>query len=421
MISRYHIQAIRGEKGVIEETLVLPDSEFEDDEILEWRVKNLPEQLLSCLHRFTRIPNADSVLPIIVAYELMPLLGLNVTSGLFCYGASGSGKSTINDLLQLLNPCYDGNTKPLSAMDSPNGWLQSLSRYRWQNLDGTVKPCPFVAIDDLTSKTLLGHTGNTRLQIIKQLPNRNGMVSKGTADGTPMEFHTFSKFSISSITDLGGIEGLSELNRRLIVIKHKPLPEWSEYEFVDSNRGIFLEKYRDFSGWEDYPKIKSMWLQENREHIVKHRTAVRRYFKKNRENYPIPDMLTDFYNPIIAMGLTCGLWNIEQGIEVFRTMIENSTRKGNDSHLNTILKQWLSLDEGYGKMLRRFERNGCGFEVDYSRLVKFLKLKVSENELNHKEIQRQNILGALSDLGYVVTIQNASPLIEMVGRDDEPE
>ena len=138
---------------MIEETLVLPDSEFEDDEILEWRVKNLPEQLLSCLHRFTRIPNADSVLPIIVAYELMPLLGLNVTSGLFCYGASGSGKSTINDLLQLLNPCYDGNTKPLSAMDSPNGWLQSLSRYRWQNLDGTVKPCPFVAIDDLTSKT----------------------------------------------------------------------------------------------------------------------------------------------------------------------------------------------------------------------------------------------------------------------------
>lgn len=399
----------------------LPAPEYEDDEIIEWRVKDFPLQLLDILHRFTRIPNADTVLPILTAYELMPLLGLNVVTGLFCYGPSGSGKSSIGDLFQLLNPCYDGSTKPLSAMDSPNGWLQSLSKYRWLSPSGNVKPCPMVSIDDLTRNTLQGEIGNQRLQLIKQLPNRNGVVSKGSTDGTPVEYHTFSKFLLSSITDLGSIEGLSELNRRVIVIKHKPLGEWTEGEYSDKNRGLYLEKYRDYTGWEDYPKIKMMWLEENKNELVKHRTAIKRYYKKNREAYPIPEALIDVYNPLIAMGMTCGLWTMNDGIHLFEKLLESNSRKGNDSHLTTILKQWLELDEGYGKMLRRFEKYGYTFEVEYSRLVKFLKTKVSENELTTMEIKRQFILGAMSDLGYMVTIEGARPVIEMRGNNDDDE
>ena len=399
----------------------LPPEVFEDEEILEWRVKDFPTQLLDAFYRFTRIPDSDTVLPILVAYELMPLLGLNVVSGLFCYGPSGSGKSTIGDLLQLLNPCYDGSTKPLSAMDSPNGWLQSLSKYRWQNAEGSVKPCPFLSIDDLTSKTLMGDTGNQRLQIIKQLPNRNGVVSKGTRDLEPQEFHTFSKFLLSSITDLGGIEGLSELNRRVIIIKHKPLSEWTDSDYSERNKNQYLEKYRDYTGWEDYPKIKLMWLNENREQIVKDRTTVKRYYKKYRDEYMVPEALIDFYNPLIAMGMTCGMWSLHDGVHLFERLLESNSRKGSDSHLTTILKQWLSLDEGYGKMLRRFEKHGYSFEVEYSRLVKFLKTKVADNELTSREIQRQSILGAMSDLGYTVEIINASPFIEMKGTDDDDD
>lgn len=396
----------------------LPDPEWEDEEILQWRSNTLPDDLLDCLYRFTRIPNSDFILPIVAAYELMPLHQLNCCSGLFSFGPSGSGKSSLGGLLQRLNPCIDGSTKPLSAMDSPNGWLQSLFRYRWQDMSGLVKPTPFVAIDDLTSKTLLGDTGNQRLQIIKQLPNKSGVVSKGSADGEPLTYHTFSKFAMSSITDLGSIEGLSELNRRVIVLRHKPLTDWIESDFSDKNRNEYLQNPDDYTGWEDYPAIKLLWLSDQREQIVKHRTLVKRTYKNNRESWPIPDVLTEFYHPIIAMGITAGYWNLEAGLEMFKRLIDDNSKRGTDDHLKTVIDQWLSLEEGYAKQIRRFERAQETYEVDYSRVVKFLKVKVSECELTHREISRQNILGAFTDLGYKVTIENASPVIAMEGDDD---
>lgn len=397
----------------------LPDPEWDDSEILEWRSNSLPDDLLNCLYRFTRIPNSDFILPIIAAYELMPLQQLQCCSGLFSFGLSGSGKSALGGLLQLLNPCLDGTTKPLSAMDSPNGWLQSLYKYRWVDMSGQLKPCPFTAIDDLTSKTLLGETGNQRLQIIKQLPSKNGVVSKGSADGEPLTYHTFTKFAISSITDLGSIEGLSELNRRVIIVRHKPLSDWVDSDYSDRNRTEFLQNVHDYTGWEDYPAIKLLWLQDNREQIVKHRTAVKRFYKANREGYPIPEVLIDFYHPILAMGITAGYWTLEDGLKVFTDVLENNQRKGSDDHVKTVIDQWLHLDEGYGKQIKRFERAGISFEVDYSRVVKFLKTKVSEYELTSREISRQAILGAFADLGYKTSIENASPVIIREGIDED--
>lgn len=400
-------------------TFELPDPDYEADEIIEWKTNSLPSDLLECLYKFTRIPNSDFVLPIIAAYELMPVQQLNVVSGLFCHGPSGAGKSSLGNLLQRLNPCLDGSIKPLSAMDSPNGWLQSLFKFRWADTSGLVKPCPFLAVDDLTSKTLLGDVGNQRLQIIKQLPNRYGVVSKGSADGEPVEYHTFCKFLLSSITDLGGIEGLSELNRRVIIIRHKPLGEWTEFDYSERNRDTYLENPSDFTGWEDYPNIKILWLIDNKESIVKHRTQVKRYYKANRENYPIPEMLCEFYNPILAMGITAGYWDLERGLEIFTHLLQQNERKGTENHLKTIIEQWVNLEEGYAKQLRRFERFGTEFEVDYSRVVKFLKQKVSEMELTTREIQRQQILGAFSDLGFRVSVENASPVILMEGNQED--
>ena len=402
-----------------ETTFYLPEGEYDDDEILEWKTRDFPQQLLNCLYRFTRIPNSDSILPIIAAYELMPLLGLPVCSGLFCYGSSGSGKSSLGKMLQVMNPRYDGSTKPLSALDSPTGWLASLKEFRWLNASGTVNPTSLLVIDDLTSKSLLGDIGNQRLQLLKQLNDRSGCITKGAADGSTQTFHTFTKFVFSSITDLGGIEGLSELNRRVILVKHKPITEWAENEYSDRNRGIHLDNYRDFTGWTDYPATKLLWLNQHREEIVKDRTALRRYCKANRDTYPIPEVLIDFYNPIISMGMTAELWAMDEGISLFQNLLERNTRKGNDSHLLTILKQWLDLDEGYGKMLKRFGRLNVGFEVEYSRVMTFLKTKVQDNELNRHEIQRQAILGAFTDLGYQVTIVNASPVIEMIGETED--
>jgi ABC-type oligopeptide transport system ATPase subunit len=400
-------------------TFELPEPDYCDDEVIEWRVKGFPDDLLSCLYKFTRIPQSDFILPIIASYELLPVQQLNVVSGLSCYGPSGSGKSSLGNLLQRLNPCFDGSIKPLSAMDSPNGWLQSLSKFRWEDSSGLTKPCPFVAIDDLTSKTLLGDVGNQRLQIIKQLPNKYGVVSKGSTDGEPVEYHTFTKFLLSSITDLGGIEGLSELNRRVIVIRHKPLSEWTEQDFSDRNRGEHLENPSDFTGWSDYPNIKLLWLTDNRDAIVKHRTTVKRFYKANREGYPIPEMLCEFYHPILSMGMTAGYWTHEEGLDIFTRLLEHNKRKGTENHLKTIIEQWLQLEEGYAKQQRRFEKYGSEYEVDYSRVVKFLKQKVTEMELTSREIRRECILGAFSDLGFRVSVENASPVIIMEGKQDD--
>lgn len=399
--------------------LTLPPPEYEESEILEWTVRELPSQLMSVLQKFTRIPDSDFILPIVGAYELLPLTGLKVVSGLFCYGPSGSGKSTLGNLLQQLNPCYDGSINPLSALDSPNGWLQSLSKYRCISPSGPPKPCPFLAVDDLTGKSLGGETGNLRLQILKQLPNSMGCVSKGSADGDPIEYHTFSKFAISSISDLPSIEGLSELNRRVIVVRHKNVSEWIDSEWSDFNRDIHLEKPDDYTGWKDYPMTKILWLKSVAESIQSDRSKVKRFCKKNRDNYPIPEQLLDFYNPLIAIGITAGFWELEQGVEIFGKLVENNQRTENDSHLKTILNQWIQLDEGYGKYLRRFQSKGYGFEVEYSKVVKFLKDKVSNNELIMREIARPLIVAALSDLGFTVRIEGATIAITMGEMTDD--
>ncbi|MGL6009802.1 MAG: hypothetical protein ACRC1D_10145, partial [Culicoidibacterales bacterium] len=107
------------------------------------------------------------------------------------------------------------------------------------------------------------------------------------------------------------------------------------------------------------------------------------------------------------------------GVEIFGKLVEQNQRTENDSHLKTLLNQWLQLDEGYGKLLRRFQARGYGFEVEYAKVVKFLKGKVSDNELLLREISRQLILGALSDLGFTVRTQDAQITITMGEMQDD--
>lgn len=394
----------------------IDEREIEDSIIFDSRT--LPTDLYGMLQRFTRIPNSDRLLPFIVAYELSPIIGLKSYPILFCYGPSGSGKSTLGEILQKLNPKSPGDYTYLQAADTAKGWEQNMPYHRLDH-HGNPKPFPVVFIDDLEPRCFNGDNGALKLALLKQIVNANGAIRRGGQDGTPLVIEVYCKLVTGSIHDLPMLEGLQELERRCLVVRHKNIAEWEADEHNSFTIENQIENHNDFYFDLSYDENRTIWFNSNAKLIAKHRKEVKAYCKIHDT---IPRNRIQFVYPIIALAITCGFFDDAQSAcEMFRNVFLTRTKANGETALQSMIRQWVRGPESpYKGRFKLFdEMDGLrGFDIPYSEISNFLKSKISNMELNRSECQRPDVIAALGLLGFQVANIGNETVFRLKGKND---
>lgn len=399
------------------ELQIIDEREIEDS--IAFSPGTLPTDLYGVLQRFTRIPDSDRILPFIVAYELSPIKGLKSYPILFCGGPSGSGKSTLGEILQKLNPRAPGDYTYLQSSDTAKGWEQNLPFHRLDH-HGNEKPFPVVFIDDLEPRTFGGDNGALKLSLMKQIVNSNGAIRRGGQDGTPLVIEVYCKLITGSIHDLPMLEGLQELERRCLVVKHKNIAEWEENEHNDYSKRNQIENHNDYHFDLSYDENRALWFNSNVDRIRKHRKAVKEYCKTHDT---IPRNRIQFVYPIIAMSISCGFFDsVESACETFRDVFLTRTKSNGETALQSMIRQWVKGAESpYRGRFKLFdELDGLrGFDIPYSEIATFLKSKISNMELSRGECQRPDVIASMGLLGFCVTNVGNETVFRLKGKNDD--
>lgn len=395
----------------------IDEREIEDS--ITFSSQSLPIDLYEMLQRFTRIPNSDQILPFVIAYELSPVKGLKNYPILFCCGPSGSGKSTLGEILQKLNPRAPGDYSYLQSSDTAKGWEQNIPFFR-QDCHGNDKPFPVIFIDDLEPRCFNGDNGVLKLSLLKQIVNSSGAIRRGGQDGTPLVIEVFSKLVTGSIHDLPMLEGLQELERRCLVIRHKNVAEWECEEHNTYTLENQIENHNDYYFDLSYDEIRTIWFNLNVGQIAKHRKEVKAYCKIHDT---IPRNRIQFVYPIIALTLTCGFFEtVEEACETFRKVFLTRSKANGESALQSMIRQWIrGAESPYRGRFKLFDEMGGlrGFDIPYSEISNFLKSKIANMELNRNECQRPDVIAALGLLGFQVENSGNETIFKMRGKNND--
>ena len=349
-----------------------------------------PMQALRTFHRCTMIPNADKVLPFIVAWDIVGIGGLKCFPALACFGPSGSGKTTLGALIQLLN--Y-GFLNPLSANSTYNGWLQSFQTLFQDLSDGRPDPYPLAFLDDLTPKMFSEPDGDKKLGLLKLMPILGSTVVKGTVTGEADRIPCHVKFIFGSIANIAYIANLSELARRTLVVVHKRREDFTEDEEAES----FDDEFTDLDElrFEGYREAKLEWGDEN---TILCQQILKKTLKALKgSNLPINRQ--KMYAPIIATAVACGFFQeINDAIDVFMSVFIDSKTAKDEDVLVTILRNW--LDSNYASRIALFVKYGEALEVSWKDVNGFLAAARQQSFMTSKETSRDAVISAMTVLGF---------------------
>ena len=393
--------------------------ERESESAITFFPDSLPTDLYDVLQRFTRIPHSDKILPFVVAYELSPIVNLKSYPILFCHGPSGSGKSTLGEILQKFNPKGPGDYSYLQSSDTAKGWEQNIPYFR-KDHHGNPKPFPLVFIDDLEPRCFGGDNGALKLALLKQIVNANGAIRRGGQDGEPLVIEVYCKLVTGSIHDLPFMEGLQELERRCLVVRHKNIAEWEDTEHNQFTLDNQIENHNDFFFDLSYDETRTIWFNSNAKTIAKHRKEVKAYCKIHDT---IPRNRIQFVYPIIALAITCGFFDsAEIACETFRDVFLTRTKVNGETALQAMIRQWVKGPESpYKGRFKLFDEldGRKGFDIPYSEISNFLKAKISNMELSRSECQRPDIIAALGLLGFQVANVGNETVFRLKGKNDD--
>ena len=381
--------------------LVLPEIADDNDEIL-FSLADLPNDLYRMFQRFTRIPNYENVLRFIVAYELLPLDNIKGVPILYVYGKSGSGKSTIGKILQRLNPRGFSNSTGLAGGDNPKGWEQSLPLFRL-DLRGEPKSFPLVTIDDIEPRHFGGDVGQYKLNFIKQVVDSDGGFTRGGADGTPLRIDAFCKVAVSSIHDLATLEGLSELERRIMRVRTLNTSEWTDVHHTEFTRENELEDHQDFTFSPRYDEIRHLFINEHGANMMSYRSKCNKLLSKSGSSI-IPKNRHAFFSPIIALSALLFDRDIEDEIKCFANCFMEDETKDAESSLVKLTRAWIESDTSpYKSRQQALKKFNDGYSIKFSELNKFLAIKRSDGELTLRSCQREDVITCMSALGFKVS------------------
>lgn len=260
------------------------------------------------------LPKRETMSTIASIYILIPTKMSFVVPVLFSWGDKGSGKST----LSLLANSIRGFNQLFSPTDTFASLRNALDKMRW--IDPITKEFEregaLLAWDNINEDTLKREPKIYQL-LLYGYNRRTDRVSIANVNGENKEYSVYCPKIISSVEPLHMGNDFSELNRRLLIIPHKPFEKFSkaekeEYQSVDINNDrLELESIH----WEGvHDNFYNFW--NNLNNCTTYATWRKQLTKKRNKGFKVPKVITSnrwtICIDVIATGLTLGVWNNPQ-------------------------------------------------------------------------------------------------------------
>jgi hypothetical protein len=179
------------------------------------------------------IPDKDVQLPIFLAYGSVPSTLASVIPILFLHGQEGTGKS---NAAILLSGVFGSEVNSASTTFAAIRNKTRLARWTLPDSQDGERNCCII-FDNVNLQTLKNE--NLYSYFLNGYSRRTDAIEISKGDGSNMVFKVFSPKVLSSIHALYAHPSLSEIARRLIVLKFKRIERFTEEElngFDVSNR-----------------------------------------------------------------------------------------------------------------------------------------------------------------------------------------
>jgi len=381
------------------------------DELQSWKdfwdnKNSLFENVENIISQAIFLPN-KSLTKLATLYCLLPTKWSKVVPILLSYGMRGSGKSTIAILANSLH----GYSQPFAPTDTFASLRNSLNSRRWIDPDSQTwerEGC-LMAWDNIYIDTLLGD--QKVYQMI--LGGYNRMTSKiqiANNDGTNLSFDVYCPKIISSVDPIHLHPSMSELQRRLIVIPHKPFDKFTKLEKLQyEGLDIISDKIDiDSVSWLGMSdQFYKFWDDSTGIIYAKKRSSLT---KKGNQKTKLPKHFTGerwtISVDLITTGLITGCFKSDkEAIDYFSEYWELADKSifGDASPLLDHLRQFIK-DEAEFKIKENVTLEAMGMEtlpvkIEPSKLKARVKQLTDEGALETNPKQ-ELVLQAMLQLGW---------------------
>lgn len=250
------------------------------------------ENIKDIFNRSVLLPESNLQLPIVLAYSCVPSALCNRLPILCLFGDRGTGKSTLTSLIAAIH-----GQKILSAATTFAAIRNYVASNRWWLPQEQREEKNFMLLFDNVNPTTFSNEQLYTL-FLNGYDRKTDLIQISKGAGENMLFRVFSPKVLSTVHQLFAYPNLSELHRRLMVIRFSKLDKMPDADNWLENR-IDIENldlswlHREFNiFWNDEERCKD---------FVSHKRTLKKPKTISTENWAIS-------HDIIATGLTVGLW-----------------------------------------------------------------------------------------------------------------
>lgn len=353
------------------------------------------------------LPQRELMSTIAATYTLIPTKMSFIVPVLFCWGDKGSGKST----LSLIANSIRGFNQLFSPSDTFASLRNALDKMRW--IDPITKEFEregaLLAWDNINEETLKRDPKIYQL-LLYGYNRRTDRVSIASGNGENKEYSVYCPKIISSVEPLHTKTEFSELQRRLLIIPHKPFEKFNRKE---------LEEYEELDIMTDRLEIESIHWEgihenfynfwNNLNNCTTYATWRRQLTKKKNKGFKVPRIFSSsrwtICIDLIATGLTVGTWQSPQ--EAIDFLFEY-WKYMDDKFLDT-----LSATLGH---LKEFVEDEVGVKLKQNELLEEKGLETIEVIISPSSLkERLNYLQATGSLDISPKTKDINSLMWEVG------
>jgi hypothetical protein len=270
--------------------------------------------------------------------------------------------------------------------------------------------CGALVWEDINADSLKRYEGKI-LELLKNGIKSTGVVQMAGEPGKNLTFNVFSPKYISTIHALYSLPEFVELKRRLLIVEHKPIAQWTPTDYSAFYDGMSPSELRSTTDidWSDLDtEFNDYWCDEDTltvfdEWMEKLKKAKPRYFTQ---------AYWELSRDLIATGLTCGYWTeVKQAVahvwDYWTWHINNveSTRGATQKALEQFLNQQIQALEKNNKVALEASRPDlCApIRVAPQSVLSFLKAQAAQGALD-TGITTKDIQAVMNSIGWRLDI-----------------
>lgn len=298
-------------------------SQFSDESSEPWQEiyddsLSLSENLQSILRQSVLLPSASIQVPIAISYMLIPSAIAKIVPVLFCHGQKGTGKSTVGYLAAKVHGatiCTSGDT--FAAI---RNYLEK-NRWHFPEEKKGEKNCILIW-DDIDEQVFIQKPDIYRM-LKYGYDKSSDTIQIASKDGENLIFRVFCPKVTSSIQSLHNHPKYPELQRRVLVLKHKKYELFTQKEKnesqIDSDFAMTERldlKSIDWTGF--HYKFRDLWT--NLDNCKEYASLRRKLTGRGKKGF----ILNEFVDgekftisvDLICAGVTSGVWSsLVEGVE----------------------------------------------------------------------------------------------------------